>query len=166
MREDSEVTKLCKIYREMDTEGKEKIVAAAIELFSVQKTLETHQMSSQASRFTGIPGYLVTVFLLLSAACIFWVTLINPALLTDGITPLLMVRIIITALCGIIIIGAGFVWFIWRKLRIPWMLLAIGAGILCADPRALTDFMGIIILVLIVVAQVISMKRGKTVIVR
>ena len=178
MREDSEIAKLCKIYREMDAEGQEVMVAAAVKLFSVQKTSEPQQVSpkltlprmsgsfAQSLRFAGIPGYLITAFLLLLAAVVFWVTLINPALHLAGITPLLMARIVITAFCGMVIIGAGLVRFIWRKFTIPWMLLAIGAGILCVEPGALTDLFGIAIFVLIIAIQILGIRREKTVVIR
>ena len=184
MDKEPQVTELQEIYREMDTEGRKKMVTAAEELLNVQKTLGNMQFAvrddtltlaqkedeerkakfdrrQELLRFTGIAGYIVTGLLLIFAACFFWITLINPALLIIGITPLGMLRIIITALCGMCCIGLGFHWFMLRKFTIPWMLLAIGAGILCVEPSVITDLIGIIIVVLIVTIQVIHSKRDK-----
>jgi len=175
MRNDCEVAMLCQIYREMDTEGKEKMVAAATQLYNVQRILENQQVSEylscsntkidpkpQTFRFNGT-GYIITGVLLLFSAVLFWITLINPALLMLGDTPLIMLRIIITALLGMFIIGTGFLRFLLGKFTILWMLLAIGAGILCVDPAVLTDLIGLAIIALIVAVQVIQGKREKAV---
>ena len=183
MSKDSQVIELQEIYHEMDTEGKKKMVTAAEELLNVQKTLgnmqflvrdgvqaqeETGERNAVINRefgtrrIAGVMGYILTGLLLFLAACVFWITLINPALLVLGDTPLVMLRIIITAMCGIFSIGAGLMWFILRKFTIPWMFLAIGAGILCVEPGIITDLIGISIVALIVTIQVIHIKREKT----
>ena len=61
------------------------------------------------------------------------------------------------------IIGTGIFRCIFEKLRIPWMILAICAGILCVDPAALTDLMGLAILALIIAVQVTQWKRERTI---
>ena len=163
MDENSNVNELLGIYDEMDMESKRKMVAAAVSLLGVQKNLKKALGYSQESRSQTLTSYLVTGFLLLSVTLVFWIALINPALLMAGITPPIMARIIITALFGIFIIGVGFLWFLMRKLAILWMLLAVVAGALCADPRIFTDIAGILVVALIIVIQLVPRKREGTV---
>ena len=160
MHKHTEVVELLEIYREMDAEGKKKMVTAASNLLNAQKTLLDQE--SGTSQFTGIAGYLITGLLLILAICVFWITLINPALLTTGIIPLVMVRIIITALCGMLCIGTGLIRFILKKFTVLWLFLAIGAGILCVDPRVLTDLIGFALVAVIVAVQLIHWKQDKT----
>ena len=159
MNNNPKVVELQEIYREMDPEGKKKMVSAAAKLLTVQKTFFAGK--SERRSFIGITGYLITGFLLLFVAYVFWVSLISPALLTLSDTPLTVVRIVLTALCGIFAIGTGFVWFLLKKLTIFRMLLAFGAGILCVEPGVITDFIGVILVVLIVSMQLILGKREK-----
>ena len=128
MDNNSQVAELKDVYNQMDMEGKKMMVTSAAQLFSIQQNVTC---KSRASRFNGIPGYFMMGFLLIFAAHFFWVTLISPALFMIGITPLVMVRIIITASIGMFCIGMGLFRFMFWKLSIPWMLLAIGAGVLC-----------------------------------
>ena len=180
MNTNSEINTLREIYSEMSTEGKEKMMTAATELLSVQNNLEGTLNQNEARklrkhRFTSILkqnsgffkhrrqllGYLLTGLLLLVITYIFWITLINPALRMIEATPLTMIWIMATALCGIFCIGTGLVRFISRKLTLSWAIFAIGAGILCLDPRALTDFIGIIFAALILIMQIIQGKQEK-----
>jgi len=158
MDKDSQIIELRQIYRQMDAAGKKVMIKAAAQLFASQKTL---MQKSRTSRFNDIPGYFITGILLLFSAFFFWITLINPALLMLGDTPLIMLRIIVTALFGMFIIGTGFVWFVKRRLPVPLMLLAIGAGILCVDPGLLTDLIGFALIALIAAVMVIRWKREK-----
>jgi len=168
MDKDTQVVELQEIYREMDPEGKKKIVTAAVNLLDTQKTLssrdsplsdETHQ---KTHGIAGILRLLISGLLLLFAAYAFWVTLVNPALLKTGITPLVMLRVITTALCGMLCLGTGLIWFILRKLTVLWMLLAVGAGILCVEPGVLTDFLGFALIVLIIAVQFLQGKQNRT----
>ena len=184
MVQNSEIEELQEIYDEMDPEGKKKMVTTAKMLFNTQKTIKNNQSLAQhepqpltqtvtrataakidwkfqARRFSGVLGYFMTGFLLLCSAIFFWIILINPSLLMLGDTPLTMLRIIITALCGMFIIGTGLVRFLLQKLKVRWMILAMGAGILCVDPAVLTDFIGFAILTLIISIQVVRWKQEK-----
>ena len=162
MNKNSDLNELREIYSEMDEEGKEKMVAAAAELLGVQTNLSGTLNTAKATPRRLVSGYLLSGLFLLFIAYIFWITLINPALLMIDTTPLTMIWIIVTAICGIFFIGVGLVSFILRKLSVPWVIFAIGAGILCLDPRAFTDFIGIIFAVLIITTQIIHGKQGKT----
>src|SRR5215469_8529626 len=101
MMKNTEVERLRKIYNEMDAEGRQKMTLAAMQLLNGQKTFENRHLSSVKSnrRFLRLTGCITTVLLLLITAYFFWISQINPSLQMAGITPPLMVRIIITAFC-------------------------------------------------------------------
>ena len=171
MYEDPELFELREIYSEMDTASKKKMVSAAAQLLNVQKTLTNRQLTAKgytrafiqkvSKKRASIFAYLMIGLLFFFAIYLFWVNLINPALLILGSTPLLMLQIITTALGGIFFIGAGLVRFILYKLTAPWLLLSIGSGVLFVDPRTLTDLVGIMLTVLIVALKLIQWKSEK-----
>jgi hypothetical protein len=168
-----ELTELQNIYNEMDAESRKEMVTAAAKLLEVQKTLESTPAKNvlqktvfnrnlQKLHTKHILGYLAIGILLIISTYIFWVALINPALLMTGINPLEMVRIILTALAGLFLVGSGLVDFILRRIKTPWRLLIITAGFACTEPSALTDLIGISLIVLIISVEVIQWKREKT----
>jgi len=135
MRDYSGIAELCKIYRNADAEGRERIAETAAKLFYIRETPESYSIAknrskSRAYRISVVPGFLVMGLLLVFTACAFWVILINPALFMVSNSSTETVRIVVTAICGMFVICTGLVWFMIRKISIPWMLLAIGAGIL------------------------------------
>ena len=165
MTEDDEVIQLKEIYHNMDTDNKKKTVFAAAQLLIAQQTLKNEHLtagnntSTKNHRRAGLPIYFVLGLLFFIAIYTFWVTLINPALLTIGSTPIIMLQIILTALGGISFIALGLVRFILYKLTAPWMLLTIGSGVLCVEPGALTDLIGITIITLIIAIHVIQNRK-------
>jgi len=180
MVNDPELAELEKIFCAMDKEGKEKIIAAAAKLLDVQKTLDNSQLMFQNSNQALIQektakttlfgrefqtfqlaGYFATGLLLIVTACFFWITSINPALQINNNNPLLMVRIMVTAIFGFFCIGTGIVLFILRKITFIWSFLTISAGILCAIPDIAFDFIGLILIALIAFAQLIKVKQNK-----
>ena len=174
MDENSELGELQKIYRQLDPEGRKKMAQAAAELLYLQGSMEMNLRentlnSAQLSKpkkagnrgrpFALIIRYILMGGLLFGAALSSWVILVKPALLMIGPAPLLMLRIIASALCGLFCMGAGIVFFLLGKLKFIWMLLALGAGILCIDPLILTDLIGIIFLAMILFVQLYQWKR-------
>src|SRR5215469_6513062 len=164
MQENNDIEKLYKIYYEMDAEGRQKMTQAASHLLTIQKILKNGDISPSTTKhsFLSIVSCIISVILLVITAYFFWITILNPTLLMTGITPPFMVRIIITAFCGLLIMGTGLFSFILRKLKIPLLILAISAGVLCVDPGVLTDIIGFSILLLVIAWQVIDMKFKKT----
>ena len=165
MNKHTEVIELLAIYREMDTGGRKKMVKSSSKLLKMQKALEcmqnneaTHQRMPMR---TSLTACLVTVPLLLVLAIFFWVVLISPALLLNSNVPLIMLRIIITALLGMFIIGTAIFQFVLKKLTLPWMFLAIIAGLLYVDPGVLTDLIAFVLVALIVGVQFVQQKRAK-----
>ena len=181
MEKDMRVAALQEIYREMDADGRKRMLSAAGRLYSAQNILRekprasealtkqeadeitgNFERESRAGGFSGIAAYIVAGILLVFTASVFWIALINPALLEAGITPPVMVRIVITALIGMFCLGSGFVGFMFRRLSAPWRVLIIIAGLGCMDPGVLTDFIGYAIIALTVAVQVKKMKRERT----
>ena len=170
---DPKVIELQEIYREMDAEGKETMVKAADKLLHIQKNfknqnnfkgkkIEAHvQRQLLKRRFMDIAKYLVPGIVLACAIYFFWETMLNPALQKIGITPLAMVRIILTALIGILCLASGLVGFLQRWIKVPWTFLLIVAGIGCIDPRILTDFIGISLIALVIKVLVFQKKHEK-----
>ena len=163
MIKDSEVEKLQEIYREMDTDGKKKMLIAATVLLNAQNSLFNRKSGIGVHHFASIPVYIMAALFLISTVYVFWINLIYPALSMTG-TPLVMVRIVITALIGMFCLGSGFIGFLFRKMSVPCRLLMILAGLGCLDPAVLTDFIGFAIIALVIAVQVIKGKREKTVI--
>ena len=189
MSNDPRADELQEIYLKMDAEGRKKMVTAAAKLLDAQKTIENIQYiirddtrtvtqneagevkininrKSGKSHLNGMQGYLVAGILLLLLACIFWVALINPALLMIGDSPLVMLRIITTALGGMFCIGTGLIQFILHKLTALSMLFSVGAGILCVEPGIMTDFIGLAIIIMIVAVKLIWGKERQTAMVK
>ena len=165
--QDTKVIELQEIYREMDTEGKETMIKAVDKLLYIQKDFKDKKIKAQNQeqlrkrRFMSIVSYIVSGIVLVFIIGFFWETLLNPALLKIGITPLVMVRIIITALIGIFCLGSGIVGFLQKWIKIPWTFFLIVAGIGCIDPRIITDFIGIFFIALIITVLVVQKKREK-----
>ena len=166
MNKDYGIAELCEIYHRMDIEDQEKMVQAVTKLFCVQNTPEYKQVTpkvhcSGSYRFTGIKSYFLTGFIFLFTTFVIWINLKNPVMAADDINLQATIRIIITTLIGIFCIVTGYVWFMRWKFTVRWMLLAIGAGILCINPDIITDIFGFALITLIVAVQVIQGKREK-----
>jgi len=165
--QDPKVIELLEIYREMDAEGKETIINAVDKLIYIQKNFKSKNLKGQNKeqlrkrRFTGIVNYIAAGVVLICTIWFFWEALLNPALLRIDITPLVMVRIITTALIGMLCLGSGFVGFLQRWIKIPLTFFLIIAGIGCMDPGILTDFIGISLMALTVTVIAVQKKREK-----
>ena len=167
--QDPKVIKLQEIYHEMDTEDRETMIHAVDNLLSIQKNFKDKNAKVQdlqhlrKRRFMGIAGYIVSGIILISAIWFFWETLLNPALLKIDITPLVMVRIIITAFIGIFCLVSGLVGFLQRWFKALWLFLLIISGIACIDPQILTDFIGFSLIALIITVLFVQKKHQRAV---
>jgi TRAP-type uncharacterized transport system fused permease subunit len=72
-----------------------------------------------------------------------------------------MVRIIVTAIIGVLCLGSGILGFSQRWLKIPWFFLLTIAGMACLDPKILTDLIGFFFITLIITALIIKKKGQK-----
>jgi hypothetical protein len=159
MIKDPHIVELTDLYCEMDPEGRRMMVTAAKKLLQTQKSMFIKERKPY--HFTGISVYFMIGFLIVLTGYIFWINLISPALLMDGITPLVMARIILTALFGLFCLGVGLTGFLLRKMSIPLRFLAIAAGLGCLDPAVITDLIGFAFLALIVSIQLVQGKLEK-----
>ena len=160
MDENSELGELQKIYGQLDPEGRKKMAQAAAKLFELQENLEINPLKGRLNS-VGLSNLkiIITGALLFGAAFASWLILVKPALLMIGPAPLMMLRIIASAICGLFCMGIGMVFFLLGKLKFIWMLLALGAGILCIDPLILTDLIGIIFISMIFFIQLYRWKQ-------
>ena len=71
-----------------------------------------------------------------------------------------IVLIIITSIVGIFSIAAGLEGYMIRKMRFYEIILSIVAGLLMIYPGALTDLIGLVLVVLVIVLQVIDKKKA------
>ena len=161
--QDSRVIELQNIYKEMDAEGKETMISAVDKLLYIQRSFK-HPQETRKYRFREIPIYIALGVILVCVIWFFWEFFINPCLLKIGITPLTMVRIIVTALLGVFCLGSGLLCFLQRWLKAPWFLLLIIAGIACIDPQVITDFIGFFFIALIIAALVVQKKHQKVIV--
>jgi len=155
--QDKRVIELQDIYKELDTEGKETMISAADELLHIQKTFRSPQ-EKRKRYFKDITLYIALGLVVLCAIWFFWEIFINPALQIVGITQ--FIRIIATAIIGILCVFSGLVGFLIRRLSLHWLFLLIIAGIACLDPQILTDFIGFSFLALIITIF-LAQKKGQ-----
>ena len=159
---DRRVEELQSIYKEMDAEGKETMISAVDKLLYIQRNFSCLQETPKR-RFRDITIYTVSGFITFCVIWVFWELFINPCLLEIGITPLTMVRIIVTALLGSFCLGSGLVGFLQRRLKATLFFLLIIAGIACIDPKILTDFIGFFFIALIITALVVQKNRQRVI---
>ena len=159
---DRRVEELQSIYKEMDAEGKETMISAVDKLLYIQRNFRCLQETPKR-RFRNITIYSVSGLITFCVIWFFWEFFINPCLLNIGITPLTMVRIIVTALLGSFCLGSGLVGFLQRRLKATLFFLLIIAGIACIDPKILTDFIGFFFIALIITALVVQKNRQRVI---
>ncbi len=97
--------------------------------------------------------------LAIAAFIIPYIFVLNPALIWIDATPLLMLRIIITALVGMVGISAGMTGWLKAKANALERILFVGGGLMLIDPSGMTDFIGIGIIGLLTIFQTIKYKR-------
>ena len=77
----------------------------------------------------------------------------------DDVNAINVIRVVITSFGGMFLIAAGLIGFMLQKLNIVLRLVSVAAGLMMIHPGALTDVIGIAILIAILAYQVISEKR-------
>lgn len=97
--------------------------------------------------------------LAITAFIVPYIFVYNPAMLLIDTTPFEVVRIVITALIGIFGIAAGMEGWMFTKMAWWERLAVIAAGLLSVDPSPLTDVVGLILMVAIVVYQLSKSRR-------
>jgi len=90
-----------------------------------------------------------------------FVFVLSPEMLFIGTTPLKIIEIVITSSLGMFSLAVAAEGFMFRKLTVPWRILALVAGISLIDPGLLSDLIGAGLIALIIVVQVMGVKRDK-----
>jgi len=85
----------------------------------------------------------------------------EPQLLMIDVTFFGITWILITALTGMIAIGAGLIGFWYRKINWIERLIAITAGLLLMYPEGNTDFIGAVIFLVMLIIQLIGKNKSK-----
>lgn len=97
--------------------------------------------------------------LAIAAFIIPYIFVLNPSLIWIGSTPLLMVRVIATALIGMIGISAGMSGWMYTKASWIERILFMGGGLMLIDPNGATDLVGIGIVAVLTAFQVYKNKK-------
>lgn len=98
--------------------------------------------------------------LAIAAFIIPYMFIFEPQLLMIDVTFFGLTWIIITAITGMIAIGAGLIGFWYRKLHWAERLVAFAAGILLMYPEGNTDLIGAVIFVVMLATQFMSRNKG------
>ena len=99
------------------------------------------------------------VKLALGAFLVPYIFALSPVLVLVGATPLLVLRMLTTAVIGMVALGAGVTGFWTVKLSWIERLALIAGGILLVDPGAITDLIGVGIVGSVYLAQRIRGNR-------
>lgn len=85
---------------------------------------------------------------------------LNPKMIMIGGTFLEALPMILTAVVGLIGIGAGFVGYLNGKVLLPLRFVAFAGGLLLVIPGTLTDIIGIAAIVVVVIVTAITTKKN------
>lgn len=87
----------------------------------------------------------VSAKLAIAAFIIPYMFVLSPELLMIDTTPMQLIWVLITAISGMISIGAGMIGYWYRTMKWYERILAIGAGLLLIYPEGVSDTVGLII---------------------
>ncbi|MBO0994540.1 TRAP transporter permease [Bacillus sp. SD088] len=99
--------------------------------------------------------------LAIAAFIIPYMFVLSPELLMIDTTILQLIWVLITAITGMIGIGAGIIGFWYRKLYWFERIIAIVAGLMLVYPEGVTDSVGLLVFAAMVVSQLLTRKKGK-----
>lgn len=99
--------------------------------------------------------------LAITAFIIPYIFVLQPKMLFIDATAIEVIKIVITAFMGIVAISAGMEGFFKTKLSWYERIIFLAAGLCLITPDTLTDIIGIVIFVLIVIYQFFKAKKSK-----
>jgi TRAP transporter 4TM/12TM fusion protein len=99
--------------------------------------------------------------LAIAAFIIPYIFIFSPEMLWIGATPLKVIQIIFSSLTGMFILSTGTQGFMVRKVSPPLRILAIVGGLALIHPGTLTDVIGLAVSALLILTQVMIVKREK-----
>ena len=98
--------------------------------------------------------------LAIAAFIIPYMIVFSPSLLMIDTTVPEIIWVTFTAMIGMISIGAGIVGYWYRKVTWIERLFAIGAGLLLIYPESLSDIVGLVIFVILLVIQLLTREKN------
>lgn len=99
--------------------------------------------------------------LAIAAFIIPYMIVFSPELLMIDVTFTQVLWVVITALLGMIAIGAGIIGFWYRKMIWIERLIVIAAGLLMIYPESFSDIAGLIVFGIMFVIQLLTKNKGK-----
>lgn len=100
--------------------------------------------------------------LAIAAFIIPYMIVLQPALLMVDVTVLQIIWVTISAIIGMIGIGAGIIGYWYRKLMWFERIILIGAGLAMIYPETISDIVGLVVFVIMFVIQFIGNKKGNS----
>ncbi|BDH60053.1 C4-dicarboxylate ABC transporter [Lysinibacillus sp. PLM2] len=98
--------------------------------------------------------------LAIAAFIIPYIIVLSPELLMIDVTILQVVWVLITAILGMIAIGAGVIGFWYRKINWIERIIVIASGLAMIYPERISDISGLAVFGLMFVLQIISKNKG------
>lgn len=98
--------------------------------------------------------------LAIAAFIIPYMIVFSPALLMIDVTILDVVWVFITAMLGMISLGAGIIGYWYRPLNVVERLILVAAGVAMVYPESLSDTIGLTVFAIMWILQKMSMKKG------
>lgn len=99
--------------------------------------------------------------LAIAAFIIPYMFVLSPELLMIDATGFQLIWIVFTAIAGMIGIGAGIIGFWYRKLHWFERIIAIAAGLLLIYPEGISDILGLVTFIALVISQILTKGKGK-----
>ncbi|MGM8211372.1 TRAP transporter permease [Virgibacillus sp. W0430] len=99
--------------------------------------------------------------LAIAAFIIPYMFVLQPELLMIDTTPMEITLILITAIAGMISIGAGMIGFWYRKLHWLERIISLAAGLLLIYPGGYSDIIGFVVFAIMLVIQLMSNRAHK-----
>lgn len=98
--------------------------------------------------------------LAIAAFIVPYICAMNPQMLLIDATPLAVIQIIITALIGIFGVSAGLSGYLFSEMNILVRILSVAGGLTLLIPGALTDVIGLVIIILVMIFQKAMGKKS------
>jgi len=99
--------------------------------------------------------------LAIAAFIIPYIFVLNPALLLIDTTPLEIIQIFVTSLIGMFAVGVTVQGYFLTKVNPLFRIVLFIGGLLCIDPGAMTDIIGIVVIAVIFALQKIKANKEK-----
>jgi TRAP-type uncharacterized transport system fused permease subunit len=92
--------------------------------------------------------------LAITAFIIPYIFIFSPAMLMIDTTPLKIIQIIFSSFIGMFGLASGIEGFMFRKVSIPFRLMAVAGGLLLIDPGLVSDLIGLGCIAAVIIVQI------------